>query len=134
MGSLKSRKERETNPQGAVRRRDAWELAKEGFLLRKESKGHILLSCRSLGNAGTLFRQSQKRDIFVVDSGASMHMLSKKDLRAQESWRLSRDLPLTVATANGRSRRNVPLLPLTKRVPALPGLRQESRMCPLTPF
>ena len=36
------------------------------------------LPCRSLGNAGTLFEKLEERERhFVIDSGASMHMLSE---------------------------------------------------------
>ena len=42
--------------------------------------GHVLLSYRSKGNAGTLFEKSRERE-FVVHSGASMHMLSKKGFK-----------------------------------------------------
>ena len=33
-----------------------------------------------MGNADTLFEKKPEEREFVVDSGASMHMLSKKDL------------------------------------------------------
>ena len=51
-------------------------------------------------------RESEERD-FVVDSGASMHMVSEKDLNSAqlETMRTSRS-PTTVMTANGEVRTN----------------------------
>ena len=44
---------------------------------------------------------------FVVDSGASMHMLSKKDLSSAEMDTLQRSrIPTTVVTANGEVQTN----------------------------
>ena len=66
----------------------------------------VLLSYRSMGNARTLFEKPEERE-FVVDSGASMDMLSKKDLSSAElvTLRKSRN-PTTVVTANGEVQTN----------------------------
>ena len=42
-------------------------------------KRYVPLSCRSLGNAGTSSKKPEERK-FAIDSGASMHMVSKKNL------------------------------------------------------
>ena len=56
MGSQIRRKNARRIPQKEeCARRDAWELAKDVYKLKKEFKRYILLSCRSLGGAGTLF-------------------------------------------------------------------------------
>ena len=68
-------------------------------------KRYVLLSCRSLGNASTLFEKGRGARHFVIDSGASMHMLSQKDLSSGESETLKRStFPITVVTANGSRR------------------------------
>ena len=67
---------------------------------------YILLSCRSFGNAGTSSTNPEERQ-FVIDSGASMHMLSKKDLRSGELETLKRSrFTITVVTANGEVQTN----------------------------
>ena len=49
-----------------------------------------------------LVSKNMEERMFVVDSGASMHMLSKKDLSADEMDTLRRSrTPTTVGTANG---------------------------------
>ena len=53
-------------------RRDSWDLAKDAYKLKKEGQIYVLLSCRSLGFAGTLFQQAR--------TGASVQMQSKQDL------------------------------------------------------
>ena len=52
-------------------------------------------------NKAAFFSLSEERE-FVVDSGASMHMLSRKDLNSAEfeTVRVSEN-PITVVTANG---------------------------------
>ena len=70
-------------------------------------KAHVLLPYRSMGNAGTLSKKPQERE-FVTDSGASLHILGKKDLSSGEleTLRKSRN-PTTVSTANGHACRQV---------------------------
>ena len=56
-------------------------LGQEGCARRD---AYVPLLCRSLDNAGTLFENPEERK-FVIDTGASVHMLSKK--RIQECRR-----------------------------------------------
>ena len=55
------RKERKTKPKaGAVRPQVAWRLAKDVLKLKKGEKRYVVLSCRILGNAGTLFEKARR--------------------------------------------------------------------------
>ena len=57
--------------------------------------------------APVLVSKTQKERKFVVDLGASMHMLSKKDLRSDEMDTLRRSRnPTTVVAANGEVQTN----------------------------
>ena len=94
----RSQEETEWQEQGA--REAAWKLAKNVF----KSKEH---------ERATFFSPSEKRCLpasrlkpeereFVVDSGASMHMISKKDLSNAEMDTLTKSsCPTIVITANG---------------------------------
>ena len=44
-------------------RRDAWELAKDVYKLKKEVNRNVVLSCRNLGSAGTLVDKSGRATI-----------------------------------------------------------------------
>ena len=69
--------------------------------LKKRRKWYIVLSCRILGNAGTLFEKNKEDREFVVDSGASMHTLSKRVLSSDELQTLRKCRnTTTVVTAN----------------------------------
>ena len=65
---------------------------------QRRRQGCILLSRGGMGTPGCVNRRAE----FVVDSGASMHVVSKKDLSSAEleTMRTSRS-PTTVMTANG---------------------------------
>ena len=80
-----------------------WHLAKNDYKRKARDKAHVLLPYRSMGNAGTLSKKPQERE-FVTDSGASLHILGKKDLSSGEleTLRKSRN-PTTVSTANGHA-------------------------------
>ena len=57
--------------------------------------------------APVLVSKNTEERMFVVDSGASMHMLSKKDLSSDETDTLRRSrTPSTVVTANGEVQTN----------------------------
>ena len=57
--------------------------------------------------APVLISKNPEDRMFVVDSGASMHMLSKKDLSSDEMDTLRRSRnPTTVVTANGEVQTN----------------------------
>ena len=69
--------------------------------LQEKRQIYIPLAFGSLVCLSTILNETRGK-IFVVDSGASMHMLSKKDLNSAElgTVRVSRN-PTTVMTANG---------------------------------
>ena len=73
----------ETARQQQCARGDAWELAKKIFKLKKEDKAtfHGHSEEWIMPAASTINPEERK---FVVDSGASMHMVSKKDLDKAE--------------------------------------------------
>ena len=94
----RSQEETEWQEQGA--REAAWKLAKKCVKIKKEKKNNIFspLENRCLP-ASTL--KPEERE-FVVDSGASMHMISKKDLNDAEMDTLTKSCsPTIVITANG---------------------------------
>ena len=94
----RSREETVWHEQGA--REAAWKLAKNVFKMRGAWKRNILLT---FGNRCLLASslKLEERD-FVVDSGASMHMISKKDLSDAEMDSLTKSCSATIViAANG---------------------------------
>ena len=94
----RSQEETEWQEQGA--REAAWKLAKSVLNVKEQERATFfsLLENQCL-LASTL--KHDERD-FVVDSGASMHMISKKDLNSAEMETLTKSCsPTTVTTANG---------------------------------
>ena len=94
----RSQEETEWREQGA--REAAWKLAKNVFELREHDRTTFFsLSENRCLPASTL--KPEERE-FVVDSGASMHMISKKDLSNAEMDTLTKSCsPTIVITANG---------------------------------
>ena len=94
----RSQEETEWQEQGA--REAAWKLAKNVFKLKEHEKAAFFSSPENRClPASTL--KPEERD-FVVDSGASMHMISKKDLSKAEMETLTKSCsPTIVITANG---------------------------------
>ena len=88
----------EWQEQGA--REAAWKLAKSVLNLKEQNKASFFsLSENKCLPASNLNLQERE---FVVDSGASMHMISKKDLNSSEMDTLTKSCsPLIVITANG---------------------------------
>ena len=66
---------------------------------KRTTKLHCVLACGKVGTPGCINNRARE---FVVDSGASMHMVSKRDLNSAklETMRTSRS-PTTVMPANG---------------------------------
>ena len=97
----RSQKKTEWQEQGA--REAAWRLAKKIYILKLKEKAETAFlspseSC-SLSAPSTL--KPEERE-FVVDSGASMHMISKNDLNFDEIDTLTKSFsPTIVITANG---------------------------------
>ena len=94
----RSQEETEWQEQGA--REEAWKLAKNVFKLKEHDRAAFFSSPENRClPASTL--KPKERD-FVVDSGASMHMISKKDLSKAEMDTLTKSCsPTIVITANG---------------------------------
>ena len=94
----RSLEETEWQEQGA--REAAWKLAKNVLKLKEHQRAAFFpLSENRCVPASTL--KPEERE-FVVDSGASMHMISKKDLSKAEMDILTKSCsPTTVITANG---------------------------------
>ena len=90
----RSQEETEWQEQGA--REAAWKLAKNVFKLKEHERAAFFWSPK-IGGC-----QHQREREFVVDSGASMHMISKKDLSEEEMDTLTKSCsPTIVITANG---------------------------------
>ena len=94
-----------TSRQEEYARKAAWNLARKNYKLKAEDKATFY----SLVEIEALVQVSNNTEerIIVVDSGASMHMLSKKDLSSDEmdTLRSSRN-PSKVVTANGEVQTN----------------------------
>ena len=94
----RSQEETEWQEQGA--REAAWKLAKSVLKL-KEHQRAAFFSPSEIGACLHSTLKPEERE-FVVDSGASMHMISKKDLSDAEMDTLTKSCsPTTVITANG---------------------------------
>ena len=91
----------ETERQQSCARSKAWNLAKKHLQAQTKRQGCILLSRGGMGTPGCVNKRAGGETV-VVDPGAKMHMVSKKDLNAAEleTMRTSRS-PTTVMTANG---------------------------------
>ena len=84
--------------QGA--REAAWKLAKSVFKLKEHQRATFFSPSENRCLPASTLKPEERK--FVVDSGASMHMISKKDLNDAEleTAKTSRS-PTTVITANG---------------------------------
>ena len=93
----RSQEETEWQEQGA--REAAWRLAKSVLKLKEKKATFFSPSENRCLPASTLKLEERE---FVVDSGASMHMISKKDLSDAEMDTLTKSCsPTIVTTANG---------------------------------
>ena len=94
----RSQEETEWQEQGA--REAAWRLAKSILKVKEKSKA-AFFSPSENGCLPASTLKPEERE-FVVDSGASMHMISKKDLNSAEMETLTKSCgPTIVITANG---------------------------------
>ena len=92
----------ETERQQRCARSKAWNLAKKtSTSSKKMTRLHSTFPRRN-GYSRLRQQKIQRKEFFVVDSGASMHMVSTKDLSSAEleTMRTSRS-PMMVMTANG---------------------------------
>ena len=84
-----------------MRPRDAWRLAKTIYKLKETDKATFFSPTNEWCLPAPSGIKPEERD-FVVDSGASMHMLSRTDLNSAEleTVKVSEN-PRTIVTANG---------------------------------
>ena len=94
----RSQEETEWQEQGA--REAAWKLAKNVFKLKEHERAAFFSSPENRCLPASTLKLEERE--FVVDSGASMHMISKKDLSKAEMDILTKSCsPTIVITANG---------------------------------
>ena len=94
----RSQEETEWQEQGA--REAAWRLAKNVFKLKEHERAAFFSSPENRCLPASTLKPEERE--FVVDSGASMHMISKKDLSKAEMDTLTKSCsPTIVITANG---------------------------------
>ena len=94
----RSQDETEWQEQGA--REAAWKLAKNVFKLKEHERAAFFSSPENRCHVASTLKPEERE--FVVDSGASMHMISKKDLSEAEMDTLTKSCsPTIVITANG---------------------------------
>ena len=94
----RSQEETEWQEQGA--REAAWKLAKSVSKLKEQERAAIFSSPENRCLPASTLKPEERE--FVVDSGASMHMISKKDLSEAEMDTLMKSCsPTIVITANG---------------------------------
>ena len=98
---FEDRSHEETERQQRYARSKAWNLAKNIYKLKEKNKTTFYFRVEEWVLPAASTKEPEERE-FVVDSGASMHMVSKKDLDSAEleTMRTSRS-PTTVMTANG---------------------------------
>ena len=93
----RSQEETEWQEQGA--REAAWKLAKNVFKLKEHERAAFFSSPEKKCLPASTLKPEERE--FVVDSGASMHMISKKDLSKAEMDTLTKSCrPTIVITAN----------------------------------
>ena len=94
------RSQEETDWQERWTREAAWKLAKSVVRLKEENKATFISPSENKCLLASTLKPEERE--FVVDSGASMHMISKKDLNSAELETLTTSRsPTTVITANG---------------------------------
>ena len=91
----------ETERQQRCARSKAWNLAKNIYKLKEKDKATFYFPAEEWVLPAALTKEPEERE-FLVDSGASLHMVSKKDFDSVEleTMRTSRS-PTTVMTASG---------------------------------
>ena len=98
---FEDRSPEEIERQERCARGDAWRLAKNISKLKETDKTTFFSPTNERSLPAPSAIKPEERE-FVVDSGASMHMLSRKDLNSAEleTVKLS-ESPTTVVAANG---------------------------------
>ena len=94
----RSQEETEWQEQGS--REAAWKLAKNVINLKEHERATLFSPSENRCLPASTVKPEERE--FVVDSGASMHMISKKDLSDAEMDTLTKSCsPTIVITANG---------------------------------
>ena len=98
---FEDRSHEETERQQRCARSKAWDLSKNIYKLKENDKATFYLPAEEWVLPAASKKELEERES-VVDSGASMHMVSKRDLNSAEleTTRISRS-PTMVMTANG---------------------------------
>ena len=97
---FEDRSQEETEWQELGAREAAWKLAKNVFKLKEHEKAAFFSSPENRCLPASTLKPEERE--FVVDSGASMHMISKKHLNDAEMDTLRKSCsPTTVVAANG---------------------------------
>ena len=98
---FEDRSHEETERQQRCARSKAWNLAKNMYKLKEKDKALFYFPEDEWVLPAASTKEPEERE-FVVDSGASMHIVRKKDFNSSEleTMRTSRS-PTTVMTANG---------------------------------
>ena len=97
---FEDRSQEETEWQELGAREAAWKLAKSVFKLKEHERETFFSSPENRCLPPSTLKPEERE--FVVDSGASMHMISKKDLSKAEMDTLTKSCsPTIVITANG---------------------------------
>ena len=98
---FEDRSEEETEWQERCAREAAWRLAESILKLKEKNKAALFSPSENWCLSAPSTLEPEERE-FVVDSGASMHMISKKDLNSAEVDTLTKSCsPTIVITANG---------------------------------
>ena len=98
---FEDRSQEETERQERCAREAEWRLTKSILKLKEKSKAAFLSPSENWCLPAPSNLKSEERE-FVVDFGASMHMISKKDLNSAEMDTLKKSRsPTIVITANG---------------------------------
>ena len=97
---FEDRSQEETEWQERCAREAAWKLAKNVFKLKEHERAAFFSPSENRCLPASNLKPEERE--FVVDSRASMHMISKKDLNSAEMDTLTKSRsPTTVITANG---------------------------------
>ena len=97
---FEDRSQEETEWQELGAREAAWKLAKNVFKLKEHERAAFFSPSENRRLPASTLKPEEP--VFVVDSGASMHMISKEDLSNAEMDTLTKSCsPTIVITANG---------------------------------
>ena len=97
---FEDRSQQETEWQERCAREAAWKLAKSVLKFKEQERAAFFSPSENRCLLASTLKPEERE--FVVDSGASMHMISKKDLNDAEMDTLTKSCsPTIVITANG---------------------------------